>query len=89
MKVAIGSKGLSNFLLNTFTKVGSKVYRNRVKDKLDMDLYDVKPIELVADIKLPCHILATSDDDYIPIEHARSIQEGISLSLYYHYYHHI
>jgi hypothetical protein len=51
------------------------VIRRSVKSRLGSDPYDVKPLELVGDVKIPCFIMSATSDDYIPIHHGGAVAE--------------
>lgn len=58
------------------TKIGTNIYRKEIKNRISVDVYDIKPIELVSEIELPCHILSTPDDDYISKQQSLIIREN-------------
>jgi len=57
------------------TRIGSRIYRNAIKKRLNIDPYEKRPIQFVSSITLPCHILSSSEDDYIKAEHAQTIHQ--------------
>ena len=57
------------------TRIGSKIYRNAVEKRLNIDPYEKRPIQFVSSITLPCHILSSAEDDYIKDSHSRIIHE--------------
>ena len=63
------------YFVNSFANIGSNIYRKELKKRVSIDPYDIKPIQLVSEIMVPCHILSTCDDDYIKKEQSIAIRE--------------
>lgn len=60
---------------STVVSFCSSFIRRSVKSKLGCDPYDVKPVNFVPNMTVPCSILSARSDDYMPPHHGQSIFE--------------
>jgi pimeloyl-ACP methyl ester carboxylesterase len=67
---------LPTFLFN----VGARMIRSSVTNRLGFDPYSIKPVTSVPKITQPILIVAASNDDYIPIHHAFTMQSSCTCS---------